>query len=772
MNDRSMDLLHALGAVDESVIDKTAPLDFSDAAEETVTGEAPKIRRINRITAGLAALASAAACIAVFTVLIPRLNQENPHSGDSENPAVTTTATTAETTLPLEETTGTAAESTTTHTTAKPEVYDGMTLGVRYDVDSQTYYSWLYSVSTDVEVLNVPETYMGYPVTGAESDAFSGCTALKSVTLPDTMVHINKNMFADTPWYQNAKKENACLIAGSILLAVNQKTGVLRIPEGVTRINSWAFAPMSIEEVSAIEEIYFPESLKVIEDEACMDIETLKTVHFPEGLETIGRMAFTGCTSLTAAHLPKGLKKLGVCAFSHPDVEEKACISLKEVTLPEQVSDATDEGYVDLNAFWGTPWREKHASMVIANHKLLYVGNVSGNVVIPDGVEEICERAFWNNKKITSLSVPGSVKVIPPEMCVGCSNLNHVELHEGLKEIGYNAFTDCDSLEEIIIPEGVEAIYSNAFSGYYDTEQGALHRGSLRSVTIPDSVTYFGAHVFALTPWLEEQIKKDPLMIVNGILLNGSACEGDVIIPEGVKRINAEAFSRYETEWADGEMPFSEDALGNQQIRSVTLPESIEEIGDRAFKYCKNLKTVHFPDKAIKIGMDAFNNTAFWDNACKQDECIVDSVLIAAKGVSGEYTVPERVRSIAPQAFANNTKVTKVTVPASVSDRLESLTFFGCDALEEIRLEGITEIVEDAIRGCSALKTIYFPDSLKTLDSNSISECSRLKQIYISLGTKLTSNGKPVEDRLFFDGADNYHEITRPNIYRRGTQTV
>ncbi|SDB36726.1 Leucine rich repeat-containing protein [Ruminococcaceae bacterium FB2012] len=88
--------------------------------------------------------------------------------------------------------------------------------------------------------------------------------------------------------------------------------------------------------------------------------------------------------------------------------------------------------------------------------------------------------------------------------------------------IGEFAFSKCTSLTDIVIPDSVKNISSNAF----------LRCKNLTIITIPESVTSIGFDAFLGTKWLENMQNKDPLVVVNGILIDGTACSGDVTVPE------------------------------------------------------------------------------------------------------------------------------------------------------------------------------------------------------------------------------------------------
>ena len=129
--------------------------------------------------------------------------------------------------------------------------------------------------------------------------------------------------------------------------------------------------------------------------------------------------------------------------------------------------------------------------------------------VIPDGVEEIRDGAFFQCDNLRSVRISGSVKrigfeafsscykleeiVIPDgvtkigrEAFAGCANLKRVTLPSGLTGIEYNVFGGCTSLEQVDIPESVKTIGECAFYGCTN----------LKRVTIPDGVTKIGNKAF------------------------------------------------------------------------------------------------------------------------------------------------------------------------------------------------------------------------------------------------------------------------------------
>lgn len=195
--------------------------------------------------------------------------------------------------------------------------------------------------------------------------AFGGCKELKEVVLPTSLeyvaseafalcpleeivftdgcphlkeVHINS--FGFSPWIEKQRKEHEFFMLGTRLFMHGKGPAKIVIPDGVNVIGESSFSEIDDEYV--LEEVFVPEGVKVIENNAFSCCEKLVRIHLPDSLETIGDSAFSNCKKLKEIVLPKKLKSIGACAFN-------ACSALETIVFPEKLKtigeDLFNNGY-------------------------------------------------------------------------------------------------------------------------------------------------------------------------------------------------------------------------------------------------------------------------------------------------------------------------------------------------------------------------------------------------------------------------------------------
>ena len=195
-------------------------------------------------------------------------------------------------------------------------------------------------------------------------------------------------------------------------------------------------------------------------------------------------------------------------------------------------------------------------------------------------------------------------------------------------------------------------------------------------------------------------------------------------------------------------------AFRDSSVTSVTIPASVTEIGANAFAGCTNLTSVTYggdwSNLTIQSGNPAVEDAAK-DAANEQlfdFEFILNNtavVVISYKGTAADVTIPSRYKGkpvtvIAPVAFYDNSAVTSVTIPDSVT-AIPDYAFGFCSQLTNISIpNSVTFIGFSAFNSCTSLKSITLPSSLSTIQSYAFYNCGNLKTIRIPVSVTSIGN--------------------------------
>ncbi|MBQ7379211.1 MAG: leucine-rich repeat domain-containing protein [Clostridia bacterium] len=185
----------------------------------------------------------------------------------------------------------------------------------------------------------------------------------------------------------------------------------VQIPSGVEKIGYRAFG-----HCYKLKVVRMPEYLTEIDGDLFTDCYALEEITLPKGVEKIGSYAFYRCQSLPSINIPETVVSIGERAFF-------CCHNLKTIDLPDHME------FIGSQAFYGSLGG---CDMVIPegfsrieSSAFYTCGMVSAYV--PDGVTEIGRHAFEDCKKLTSLSLPSSLKKIESQGFYKLEQLKTIE---------------------------------------------------------------------------------------------------------------------------------------------------------------------------------------------------------------------------------------------------------------------------------------------------------------------------------------------------------
>lgn len=345
-------------------------------------------------------------------------------------------------------------------------------------------------------------------VTDIGENAFRGCTALTSVTIPATVTNIDESAFFDCSGLTSVDIQGDVTGIGRYAFEGCRSLASLTIPASVTRIGDYAFS-----NCRSLTSVVLPSSVTILGEGAfrgCSGLTSIsvekdnprydsrdncnaiisestllagcKNTTIPGSVTTIGDWAFNGCTGLTSLHLPSSVTEIGGYAFN-------GCTGLTSVTIPSGVTSIG--GY----AFNGC---ERLATVTINSNAIASQGYYSTNslanifgtqvaeYVLGDEVTGIGSYAFYGCSGMTTMNIPWGVTSIGFGAFNRCSSLVAITIPGTVTAIGNDAFYGCSSLVDVSIPDGVKSIGGYAFSVCRN----------LNSVSIGSSVTSIGEGAF------------------------------------------------------------------------------------------------------------------------------------------------------------------------------------------------------------------------------------------------------------------------------------
>jgi len=578
-------------------------------------------------------------------------------------------------------------------------------------------------------------------------EALAGCSAL-------LRCEVSQKLWAGERAFENTKfgedRNDGLCIVGNLVVSAGKCEGRVCIPEYVTGIAPYAFAGNR-----RITELVLPEGFLRIGEGAFFGCCGLARIKFPKGLQKIEARAFEKCISLETINTDAA--EAGRAAFAF-------CTKLLHAELPniDTLSDSLFEGCGLLagcvcgkalkagrKSFCGCKNLEKFDfSSLEEIREYAFEGCDSLHRVIVQGGACLENYAFkdcgrfrelWILDKTGQASSPVS---LGEYALFGCTALREVRYQNKLWE--FSCYQDIFSES---IPEFVRFIFHSALS-CFEVEQDTLcaYHGTgrivkipqgiqrieaevfrditmLSEVEIPESVEYIGARAFHGTAWMARRQQESPLVIVNHMLLDGSKCTGDVIIPAEIRLVCGWAFA---------------NGIG---IERICFSAEIK-IGQYAFRNCIFLKELILPDHShiafTGIGqrekeLPEIAKQAVMDslNCFKTDN---EGVLFECTGNISRLLLPYGITAVGERAFQDGNLLTEIIFSDTVR-KIEKSAFSGCKWLRKVqRAQNVESIGKMAFSGCQRLQSVELSQKLRQIGEKAFENCTSLNEILIPEG--------------------------------------
>lgn len=408
------------------------------------------------------------------------------------------------------------------------------------------------------QYLYIPEFIEGMEVSGIANSAFSGCTKLKEVYIPNYNIIIGTNLFINCnsinkmtiPLLTDFSRVNTMLCAYfnySTSLSVPESLKTVHVLSGTTEIRDIAFA----------------------------DCIYINKVVLPEGITVIGNGAFYGCQQLTEVVIPSTVINLGLSAFNN-------CISLKKVIIPYGVTSIRSATFYNC----------------IKLEEVLFLGNITRiessaffqcenltNINFPNSLDTLGQHAFGKCEKLEGINISNTaLTAIPEGSFYFCIGLKSISFPSTLVSIGGEAFNNCTSLTSIIIPNSVTTIGSYAFNKC----------NKLNNVILPENLTVLDSFVFAECSSLSAITLNEGLILIKNQAFYRCLALNSITIPSTVTTINDNPFNLCQN-------------LDTIYVKATTPPS----LSSNSLLLANQYLNIYVPSSSV----DAYKSATYWSSA-------------------------------------------------------------------------------------------------------------------------------------------------------------
>lgn len=586
-----------------------------------------------------------------------------------------------------------------------------------------------------------------------QSGVFNECNSLTNITLPSSLLTLEDGVFTGSSYSTLASitVEEGCANYAS-------EDGVLYNGD----LTELLFCPPAKTEV-----VVAAETEVIAANAFAYSKATSVTFETGSKLTEIGDRAFAS-SSLTSIVIPDSVTTLGNNVFEYSLIEEITLPASLESFNSNIIYGCENVTSISINNGINFAVDSENGYVFNADRTVLYyhIPNAAKTeYVVPEGVKEIGDNAFYNDSYITKITLPASLTRIG-NGALRRTALTTVVFTAGGTEalaIGEYALGDNDSLTSIALPARTNAIGNNAF---YDTALTSITFGgensqlrtignysfygtALTSVTLPSSVVSIGDYAFYRCSNLTTVTLNEGLLEIGDYAF--AAQTSEAYADEADSSLETVNLPSTLTTMGDGIFAYDHalknvNFAANSQItslpgttfegctglESITLPASLTEISGRIrdsyglqgrglFESLTALRTVNFEEgsKLTTIGNYAFAGSG------------LESIII-----------PNSVTTIGEYAFAysdpygTGTMLTTITIPRTVTS-IGTQAFTRCENLESVYIDAnITELPGYVFQSCVNLRLISLPASLETISSTAFVNCNNITQFIVADGNE------------------------------------
>ena len=566
--------------------------------------------------------------------------------------------------------------------------------------------------------LKIPVTYNEIPVTVILENAFSSCSSIVKVEIPDTIKLVGTGAFngcsnlAYIDVYvakpdQEGKYETYYSDDNGVLIREDMgttwleffpraMTGEYTIPETVEMILPKAFYNAKISKIT------IPASINEIPEYAFYGCTSLEEIVF-EG-ERIAPITFTK----NSFYFPSYNSKIKSITFPAKMTIEFSVLKGILNYMTELTSITVEKGGDEYSSVGGILTDADEKTMLYCPRG--YASDLS----IPRGVTAIGEKAFEYCDFITSVTIPVWVTEIGKYAFQYCDGIKNVTFEGSRSEnlnIGEEAFWAMNALETVTF-EGNE-------SGELDKGQitmgklafyGSSSSSKLHTVTIGDGVniasiaqqafqtqgrlTTFSVSEKAYIGSIEQQAFEKCISLTN------------FKVPATVTSIATKAFNgcvklaTLEFATAEGEKTLEIADLafnGCTAIKAVEIPDRLKTFEASAFEGCSNLKAITVKSTNEKYVTD-INGILYAKNVDENDNVVFTELLFYPKALVAENggvinNLPDSLVIIGGSAFSDNPYLTSIVIPANVTT-IGVSAFANCENLASVQFKAAANAEE------------------------------------------------------------------------------